>query len=334
MTWRKNLLFILFGFLLALAMGCKDKEDPYYVVNKVRAPLVQFYDSGILSTQGCAYSPSINPATSGNTHVWCQQFPLRYLDDSISPSPTHYGLKFLVVAPLGEVPSVTLTSLSIFDLNLLGDAAGGGARGVSPSTPRVDIPLSDFGLNVSGTLTTVSSSGMGIYEVVFPMSSISFAQYLAYANQISALPGFILNYKVTATGDSYVDEGFMTFYTLPASLSDARWSILAHLSFVQRISQAQELSTQITPIQILGFSPASGAGISAQSNNSFCSEFTSNPLSPYASGQWYVSSGEIDNSQAACTSWNPKKSGDVSAVFVLRDLIGGSDFYSARYSSN
>ena len=84
-----------------------------------------------------------------------------------------------------------------------------------------------------------------------------------------------------------------------------------------------------------GISPASNSSIFGNADNPISAFYTPNP-SPYsfAAGQWYVNSGEVSNDQAVTTKWNPQRMGNVSSVFVIRDLSGGVDYKVGTYSAH
>ena len=334
-------ILVFFTFLIFPAVficACGDKADPYYVVDKVRTPLSQFYYvSATPGSQGCSYANFTPPGGTYGDQL-CQQFPLR-------PGGNNY-LKFLVIAPEGHIPTVTLNSVKMFDLNLLNGSSGQGARGVAPSivaaaTDISSMALGQFGFSGAPQINNIQHSPLEIDEVIWRITSLTQAQYAAYANQIQALPGFILSYTTSATNDGHLDSGYMTFFVLPdpaiAAGTGLSWAELqARFTFTpSNLTQAIFLSNLNVPIQINGISPASNTSINANRDNPISASFTPNPI-PYsfATGQWYVNSGEVSNDQAVTTNWNPQRSGNVSSVFLMRDLSGGVDYKVGTYSAN
>ena len=319
-------------------ISCSDKPTPYYVVDKIRTPTAQVYSQTPTppsSTQGCVAGSTV--FYNADTSTWCQQYPVR--PAGTLNAATSVKLRFLVLAPAGSTVTLTPTSLNIFDLGLFLGSPGNGARGINPSTPTTEIPLSDFSFSLDSTLsTTAQTTPMQIQTVVFNFTPPNLNALIAYAQVHNFFPGFVLSYSSSSPTQNYIDNGYFTFYLLPDPADTASWTTLTSgvSSFVSGavLAQAKALSTLNIPIQISSVSPANSNAVAAQSDNNISAALTYNP-SPFSFSpvQWYVSAGTINNDRAMSTSWNPNQGGGVSSVFVARDLLGGMDFSLNNYTA-
>lgn len=323
-------IFLLFFFF----NSCSDKPSPYYVVNKIRTPTMQFYSQTSQTGQGCISGLYDN-------NIWCQQYPIRPTGTVNAAASNKIKLRFLVLAPTGTTITLTLTSLAVFDMSLFSTSFGNGSRGINPSTPTTSIPLSDFSFNLNSSLSTViQTTPMVVQSVVFDVAPPTLSQFISYAQTNQFLPGFVLNYTTSSSTQSYVDKGYFTFFLLPDSSDTSSWSTLTTSvsSFVSNrvLTQAQTLAKLNVPIQIASVSPSSGSTISASSNNNISGILTLNPNpNSYSPIQWYVSSGTIDkdNDRTLSTSWNPGQNGGASSVLVARDWVGGMDYKISNYTA-
>jgi len=330
-------IFILILFPLVVFIACNDKGAPYYVVDKIRTPAAQVYSQTTQTGQGCVAGSSLFGNT--DTNIWCQQFPIRPAGTLNAAAATKVKLHFLALAPAGNPVTITLTHLKIFDLNLLNGSSGDGARGVNPSIPTTEIPLSDFGFNLNSSLSTaVQTTPMQIQTIVFDLEPPNLNALITYAQQINKFPGFVLYYNSSSPGQSYVDSGYLTFYLLPDQTDTSSWTTLntSLSSFVTNavLLQAQSLSSLNIPIQINSVSPSTNTAIVGNADNNISAQLTYNP-SPlsFSPVQWYVSAGTMHNDRALSTSWNPQQNGNQTSVFVARDLLGGVDFKVNNYTA-